>query len=556
MPPNILSSSLQNASFNIIFQIGCRILTFLLNAFVLRHVSQAAVGVMNVRLLLLESTLIFLSREAFRRACLSKTSEHNWPKVVNLVWFTVPLCQVFCLIFGYIWLNVLSVPSTSITEHYTIGVWSIAISCIIEMCCEPVYIMAEAFLFVRLKVVMQTMLVLVRTVAFTSIVLHQQDAAVLAFSVAQVLSIAAYTVGYYVYFYFYMKNRLLERSELNNQTSKGRSSQRKDSIIGTVYDFPFNSLMEFLPSKCDDEPSIDYKMTKLTWSFFKQGMLKQILTEGERYVMTLFSVLSFEEQGVYDVVNNLGSMAARFLFRPIEDSAYFYFSQMIRRDLPIPKQDQKHVAECVLVLQRLLRCLLALGLVILVFGQAYSRLLLLLYGGSGLISGTGPLLLKTHCLSVFLLALNGITECYALATMDTKQLDRYNYVMVWLSIGFLCISWAFTKLLGGVGFILANCCNMAARINHSVQYISDQYKNTAFNPLHGVMPHRMYCTTLIISGIVTQLSEVFVSPYSLFGHFIIGAVCFLLTTIAWAFGERELVQLGLEKWKQRTTKSD
>lgn len=99
---------------------------------------------------------------------------------------------------------------------------------------------------------MQTMLVLVRTVAFTSIVLHQRNAAVLAFSVAQVLSIAVYTVGYYVYFYFYMKNRLLERNEWRSETSKGRSFQRKDSIIGTVYDFPFNSVMEFLPSKCHD----------------------------------------------------------------------------------------------------------------------------------------------------------------------------------------------------------------------------------------------------------------------------------------------------------------
>ncbi|KAJ1524816.1 hypothetical protein ONE63_009686 [Megalurothrips usitatus] len=555
MPPNILSSSLQNASFNIIFQIGFRILTFLLNAFVLRHVSQAAVGVMNVRLLLLESTLLFLSREAFRRACLSKTSEHYWPKVINLVWLTVPLCQLLCLIFGYIWLSVLSVPSTNITEHYTIGVWSIAISCIIEMCCEPVYLMAEAFLFVRLKVVMQTLLVLVRTIAFTSIVLYQPKAAVLAFSVAQILSITVYTVGYYVYFHFFMKNRLLERAQMELEKSKGRPYQRKDSIIGTVYDFPFNSVVEFLPSRIEDETAFDYNLALLTWSFFKQGILKQILTEGERYVMTLFSVLSFGEQGIYDVVNNLGSMAARFLFRPIEESAYFYFSQMIRRDLPITEQDSKQVGECVLVLQRLLRCLLALGLVILVFGLAYSRLLLLLYGGAGLIAGTGPLLLRTHCLSVLLLALNGITECYALASMDTKQLDRYNYVMVWLSIGFLCISWILTKLFGGVGFILANCCNMAARITHSIHYIRDQFKDTAFNPLKDIIPHRLYCITLVISGVVTQFSEIFVSPYSLLAHFLIGAVCFLITIVVWTYGERKLVQLGIEKWKQRSSKS-
>lgn len=56
--------------------------------------------------------------------------------------------------------------------------------------------------------------------------------------------------------------------------------------------------------------------------------------------MTLFNVLSFYEQGIYDVVNNLGSLAARFLFRPIEESAYFYFTQLVHRDKPIRQQNE------------------------------------------------------------------------------------------------------------------------------------------------------------------------------------------------------------------------
>jgi oligosaccharide translocation protein RFT1 len=71
--------------------------------------------------------------------------------------------------------------------------------------------------------------------------------------------------------------------------------------------------------------------------------MKQVLTEGERYIMTLFSVLTFSEQGVYDIVNNLGSLAARFLFRPVEESAYFYFSQMVARDTSIQEQNQVHL---------------------------------------------------------------------------------------------------------------------------------------------------------------------------------------------------------------------
>lgn len=42
---------------------------------------------------------------------------------------------------------------------------------------------------------------------------------------------------------------------------------------------------------------------------------------------------------MYEVVNNLGSLAARFIFRPIEDGSYFYFTQMVKRDKPINDQN-------------------------------------------------------------------------------------------------------------------------------------------------------------------------------------------------------------------------
>nr|CAD7572183.1 unnamed protein product [Timema californicum] len=401
-----------------------RCVTFVLNAFVLRHVSQDVVGVMNVRLLLLESTILYLSREAFRRACLSKTTDHNWAQVINLLWLTLPLCQVFSLVFGYIWLYVLTPPSEDITQHYTLGVWSICISCIVEMCCEPVYLVSQAFLFVRLKVVLDTIQIVVRTFIFTPLIVYQPQSAVLAFSAAQVISACVYVIGYYVYFYVYIKRRnekIALRKKDDDVPRTGKEEMEDD--------FPFESLTDFLPARIENQvyqryPPVNYRLANLTWSFFKQGVLKQVLTEGERYIMTLFSVLTFYEQGMYDVVNNLGSLAARFLFRPIEDAAYFYFSQMVRRDSPIQEQNQKHMSESSNVLCQLLRCIASLGLVILVFGQSYSTLLLFLYGGRGLISGPGPTLMRAHCLSVLLLAVNGVTECYSFATMSTRQLDR------------------------------------------------------------------------------------------------------------------------------------
>lgn len=75
----------------------------------MRHVGQAILGVINVRLLLLESMILFLSREPFMKACLTNTSEHNWAQVVNLLWITLVLSAITyidwfvnCII--YLWL--------------------------------------------------------------------------------------------------------------------------------------------------------------------------------------------------------------------------------------------------------------------------------------------------------------------------------------------------------------------------------------------------------------------------------------------------------------------
>ncbi|XP_046667245.1 protein RFT1 homolog [Homalodisca vitripennis] len=547
MAKNFLKSSLQNASFNIIFQIMFRCLTFLMNAFVLRHVEQAVIGVMNVRLLLLESTILFLSREAFRRACLTNTTAHNWAQVINLLWLTVPLCSVMCLLFGWVWLCVLETPDPQITTHYTLGVYAIAISCVIEMCVEPLYMVAQAFLFVRLKVVMDTINVIVRTTVFTLMVLWWPQGAVVAFSTAQIVAVIVYSLCYYYYFAHYLEERRVKPMPTPRQLQRPMSSED---------DFPFTSMSEFLPRRLDNQTAVDLKLCVLTWSFFKQGILKQILTEGERYVMTLFSVLSFYEQGVFDVVNNLGSLAARFLFRPIEDSAYFYFSQLVIRDKPIDDQDPYQMKEAALVLQRLLRTVVSLGLVALCFGQGYARLVLLLYGGSALADGLAPLLLRAHSLAILLLAINGTTECYALATMDTVHLDRYNRVMAGLSVGFMLVSWLLTRLLGSVGFILANCCNMAARITHSVLFIKRRYHNTAFTPLDGLLPGRKFLIAVLSSAVITISSEAYFYESSKFVHFATGVTCLAVVVAIWVYEEQEVVRFGVDRWRRQSLKVD
>ncbi|XP_018047802.1 PREDICTED: protein RFT1 homolog [Atta colombica] len=546
MPPNILKSSLENASFSIIFQIFCRCVTFVLNAFVVRHVGQAILGVINVRLLLLESMILFLSREPFVKACLTNTAEHNWAQVINLLWLTVPICIVMSFLFGYIWLFLLSTTEI-LPPYYTFAVWAVGLSCIIELSSLVVQLVASAFLFVRLKIILDTIMIIIRTMTFVPLILYYPENALLAFGIAQLVAAIFYTTSHYAYFHYHIKTL--------NKSQKRRMSLKDNSNEYVIREFPFHTIEDFLPCQLKNNDSyFDTKLTNLTWSFFRQGILKQILTEGERLIMTIMPVLTFTEQGVYEIVNNMGSLAARFIFRPIEDSGYFYFTQMVKRDKTISDQNPVKVQESVNVLTHLCSVVTCIGLVVLVFGQSYSSLLLWLYGGSKLILPLPVLLLRAHCLAVLLLGINGVTECYTNATADNVTINKSNLIMVYQSITFLGASYLFAIWFGPVGFILGNCVNMGLRIIHSVIFINKRHQDTVYRPLRGLVPKPMFSTCLLVAAFATNLSHTYFFPSEKILHLLVGIIMFMIVFMSWLYENYELIQLATSKWYERRNK--
>lgn len=290
----------------------------------------------------------------------------------------------------------------------------------------------------------------------------------------------------------------------------------------------------------------------LVLSFAKQGVLKQVLTEGEKYVMSVSPVLTFSEQATYDVVNNMGSLAARFIFRPIEDSSYFYFTQTIARDSALAEQKREMVQEASDVLAYVMKTVTSIGLLAFVFAQSYSGTVLLLYGGADFVEGGLPeQLLRWHSLAIVLLAPNGITEGYMFATNTSKQIDTYNYYMAFFSVTFLLLSYQLTNWFGPVGFILANCCNMSFRISYSVFYITKHFRSIGMNPLQKSLPGPMYLSVLIVSGVVCKVSEAYFSGRSIVCHLLVGALCTGLSVGTWSFENRDLLRTGLARYRTR-----
>ncbi|XP_033066016.1 protein RFT1 homolog isoform X3 [Trachypithecus francoisi] len=490
----VLGQAARLASFGLILQVLFRLITFVLNAFILRFLSKEIVGVVNVRLTLLYSTTLFLAREAFRRACLSGVTQRDWSQTLNLLWLTVPLGVFWSLFLGWVWLQLLEVPDPYVVPHYATGVVLFGLSAVIELLGEPFWVLAQAHMFVKLKVIAESLSVILKSILTAFLVLWLPHWGLYIFSLAQAF--------------------------------------------------------------------INWKEAKLTWSFFKQSFLKQILTEGERYVMTFLNVLNFGDQGVYDIVNNLGSLVARLIFQPIEESFYIFFAKVLEREKDATLQKQEDIAVAAAVLESLLKLALLAGLTITVFGFAYSQLALDIYGGAMLSSGSGPVLLRSYCFYVLLLAINGVTECFTFAAMSKEEVDRYNFVMLALSSSFLVLSYLLTRWCGSVGFILANCFNMGIRITQSLCFIHRYYRRSPHRPLAGLRLSPVLLGAFALGGGVTAVSEVFFCceqgwPARL-AHIAVGAFC-LGATLGTAFlTETKLIrflrtQLGVPRRTDKMT---
>lgn len=427
------------------------------------------------------------------------------------MWVTVPMCCLLSVPCLYIWLNVLSPVDAVYSSAYRFGCIAIVVSCILELTAEAPAFVGQVFCFIKLKVILDTLHIFIRSMVFIILVLNDKEMAIYAFGIAQFASCATIVLGNYGFFYVYIKKLINYRQVLK----KNDDDTAKTALVcGKYYehmnDFPFESLTDMVPGMFPNDGSIfNPDLNKLVLSFIKQGVLKQVLTEGEKYVMSVSPVLSFSQQATYDVVNNMGSLAARFIFRPIEDSSYFYFTQTIARDIELKDQEKEKVKEASQVLRYVCKGVTSIGLIGFVFGQSYAGTLLLLYGGEDFVAGGLPeVLLKWHALAIVLLAVNGVTEGYMFATNTSKQIDTYNYYMAIFSVTFLLLSYQLTNMLGPVGFILANCCNMAFRISYSLSYIGKQYKPLEDNPLIGLVPGKIFATVLVIAGIICKVSQV------------------------------------------------
>lgn len=473
----------QAASYNALFQMFFRILSFLANGLLIRLVAPEILGIVFIRLTLLYTTIQFLSREPLRKVCLS--SDHQWSHVTALVWISLPFSAALTVCLTGIWIYVLEAP---LVPYYTLGCCVFGLSGFCQLLAEPAHLYLQRKLVIRAPIYVEGAAQLTQT-ALTLVLCHY-SASLLPFIAGSFCYSIVYIVVYHLIY---------------------------------LYQAPDEPLT---PPVLKTTP----ELIRLNNSFIKQCFLKQFLTEGEAFVMTMFPLLSFAEQGVFATISRLASIVMRVGFKNIEDSYYLFFAQMLHRGLPADQQGKDTVQGCREALGNLLRMMLLFGLVITVYGLSYAKLALLLYGGTALATGQAPVLLAWYCPYICACGINGVSECFFFATMAQVDVDQYNYKLVTFSFFFLLLSVLLSYWLGAVGFILANIANVVIRISYSMRYIEQFFGSSL---LYRMMPLHKELLVIALSGGTCALSEYCLSGtfigYTL--HVIIGGLSLLLVLL-------------------------
>ncbi|CAF3227628.1 unnamed protein product [Rotaria sp. Silwood2] len=336
----------------------------------------------NVRLQLLYTTILFLSREAFRRTVPRLNDLHSIHHYINLTWFIIP---VGLFIISLVLPFTLFVQTDNAEKYpfYYHACFFYTLAAFIELLSEPFYLLATVTLNYHINIYIEM---------FASTLVYKNgECALYYYGFGYIIYSLSITLSYYIYF---ITCKTEERIRLFIISSF------KDLIIKPTH------------------PYTDPKLSNETKTFFSQGILMKFLTVGERYIISLFNFISYKDQAIFDIINNLGSLLPRLIFSTLEESAYVYFQQTLSRTKDEHIQDDQWQEEqlsspsgqktiklnALTFYNYLLRFVTIISLLVITFGISYSPTLLYIYGGSNLIEDSGPTLLRLYCIYGIIIA--------------------------------------------------------------------------------------------------------------------------------------------------------
>lgn len=224
---NLLASTAKGAYYLVLLQFASRMLTFGLHQIVLRYTTAETLGIASVKLELLLSTILFISREGFRCALLRGGSEDSGKgrsdneeqKVTNLAYIPTALGLITTLLACGYYLSTIDDATSLKYPYYRTSVILFGAAAFAELLVEPLFILAMNRLYFSLRVSVEGVAVLVRCfITFGMTLLGATSShnayGVLAFAVAQMAFGLIMMFGYFAFFFKKVRSQQIKTSAL------------------------------------------------------------------------------------------------------------------------------------------------------------------------------------------------------------------------------------------------------------------------------------------------------------------------------------------------------
>ena len=331
------------------------------------------------------------------------------------------------------------------------------------------------------------------------------------------------------------------------------------------YTLTFTDLLPHIPTRDDSSQSmIDLlfgnevvsDVTHMTGT----SLLKHSLTEADKIALTMSSTATHYDQGVYGVIHNYGSLVARIVFQPIEETTRITFSKMASHARACDDKDatavvRKEVALMSNMVTVVLKTVGLFSVLFPIFGPFYSRVVVQFGLGARWYSEETVSSLAVYCVYIFTLGLNGVSEAFVYATARPGVLSTVNTSLVVSTVAFCVSAVVLIEKMGTSGILVANIVSMSIRIVFNLVYThryfaypevyypsltkdasectSEQTTMGPLNPLRDACVHVVDLATMAVVSVVLYCSSsrYAESPMSIRNageHVAVGAVCFLL----------------------------
>lgn len=187
--------------------------------------------------------------------------------------------------------------------------------------------------------------------------------------------------------------------------------------------------------------TFDEETLKLSISMTRQNVVKHVLGEADKFAVARLGSLS--DQGAYALASNYGSLVARLLYQPVEESARLTFATNLGSSTSKPSQTAMLYARD--MLSSLLSFYVLFAMYLVAFCPPLTTpLLTIIAGKKWALETSAPKILAVYGAAYLpAMAFNGLLEGFLQACASPKQLARYDVILISASGSFV----AFLALL-------------------------------------------------------------------------------------------------------------